>query len=85
MDWTALVGGQRIAAGLQPFAGRVSLRPYWLSVPRLMRWIAEATGEVRGMRGCPSFTTPSSAQSCILMYWSPARHRMSHYGVGSTY
>lgn len=25
MDWTALVGGQRIAAGLQPFAGRVSL------------------------------------------------------------
>lgn len=24
MDWTALVGGQRIAAGLQPFAGRVS-------------------------------------------------------------
>ena len=25
MDWTALVAGQRIAAGLQPFAGRVSL------------------------------------------------------------
>jgi hypothetical protein len=24
MDWTALVGGERIAAGLQPFAGRVS-------------------------------------------------------------
>jgi hypothetical protein len=24
MDWTALVAGQRIAAGLQPFAGRVS-------------------------------------------------------------
>lgn len=24
MDWTALVGGQRIAAGLQPFEGRVS-------------------------------------------------------------
>lgn len=25
MDWTALVGGQRIAAGLQPFVGRVCL------------------------------------------------------------
>lgn len=24
MDWTALVGGQRIAAGLAPFKGRVS-------------------------------------------------------------
>jgi hypothetical protein len=24
MDWTALVGGERIAAGLQPFAGKVS-------------------------------------------------------------
>lgn len=24
MDWTALVGGQRISAGLQPFKGRVS-------------------------------------------------------------
>jgi hypothetical protein len=24
MDWTALVGGQRIAAGLAPFAGKVS-------------------------------------------------------------
>lgn len=23
MDWTALVGGQRISAGLQPFAGKV--------------------------------------------------------------
>lgn len=26
LDWTALVGGQRIAAGLQPFQGRVSWR-----------------------------------------------------------
>ncbi len=26
MDWTALVGGQRIAAGLEPFVGRVSER-----------------------------------------------------------
>ena len=24
MDWTALVGGERISAGLAPFAGRVS-------------------------------------------------------------
>ncbi|ORY26073.1 6-phosphogluconate dehydrogenase [Naematelia encephala] len=28
MDWTALVGGQRIAAGLQPFAGRSRLERY---------------------------------------------------------
>ncbi|GFZ43010.1 hypothetical protein JCM24511_00728 [Saitozyma sp. JCM 24511] len=28
MDWTALVGGERIAAGLQPFAGRVRLERY---------------------------------------------------------
>ncbi|KAK6906995.1 hypothetical protein L486_04282 [Kwoniella mangroviensis CBS 10435] len=28
MDWTALVGGQRIAAGLKPFAGRVRLEKY---------------------------------------------------------
>lgn len=27
MDWTALVGGQRISAGLQPFKGRVSPSP----------------------------------------------------------
>jgi len=25
MDWTALVGGERISAGLQPFGSRVSL------------------------------------------------------------
>lgn len=24
MDWTALVGGERISAGLQPFGSRVS-------------------------------------------------------------
>lgn len=24
MDWTALVGGERISAGLEPFAGKVS-------------------------------------------------------------
>lgn len=29
MDWTALVGGQRIAAGLEPFAGKTHLEPYW--------------------------------------------------------
>ncbi|KAI9632222.1 NAD binding domain of 6-phosphogluconate dehydrogenase-domain-containing protein [Dioszegia hungarica] len=29
MDWTALVGGQRIAAGLQPFAGRSKLERYY--------------------------------------------------------
>ncbi|OCF34094.1 hypothetical protein I316_04041 [Kwoniella heveanensis BCC8398] len=28
MDWTALVGGQRIAAGLKPFAGRSRLERY---------------------------------------------------------
>lgn len=26
MDWTALVGGQRISAGLQPFAGKVGCK-----------------------------------------------------------
>jgi hypothetical protein len=26
MDWTALVGGERISAGLPPFAGKVSER-----------------------------------------------------------
>jgi hypothetical protein len=31
MDWTALVGGERISAGLQPFGSRVSLPclPIW--------------------------------------------------------
>lgn len=29
MDWTALVGGQRIAAGLQPFVGRRKLERYY--------------------------------------------------------
>ncbi|KAL7419915.1 hypothetical protein Q5752_005832 [Cryptotrichosporon argae] len=28
MDWAALVGGQRIAAGLAPFAGKTRLEPY---------------------------------------------------------
>lgn len=28
MDWTALVGGERIAAGLQPFAGKTHLEPW---------------------------------------------------------
>ncbi|KAK8861212.1 hypothetical protein IAR55_002031 [Kwoniella newhampshirensis] len=28
MDWTALVGGQRIAAGLKPFAGKTRLERY---------------------------------------------------------
>ncbi|TYJ53496.1 hypothetical protein B9479_005882 [Cryptococcus floricola] len=28
MDWTALVGGQRISAGLEPFAGKVRLEKY---------------------------------------------------------
>ncbi|OWZ62491.1 hypothetical protein AYX14_06795 [Cryptococcus neoformans] len=28
MDWTALVGGQRISAGLQPFAGKMRLEKY---------------------------------------------------------
>ena len=31
LDWTALVGGQRIAAGLHPFKGRVSIYPAEMS------------------------------------------------------
>lgn len=41
MDWTALVGGQRISAGLQPFKGRVSRG----------RGEAEAKAEPRRSRG----------------------------------
>jgi hypothetical protein len=42
MDWTALVGGQRISAGLQPFKGRVSL-----TRPRRSRGRGEAAVEAK--------------------------------------
>lgn len=58
LDWTALVGGQRIAAGLQPFAGRVS---------RSLR--SEARRGVRTAADDPQRRTADAFQTKLQRYY----------------
>lgn len=77
MDWTALVGGQRISAGLQPFAGKVGCKSIELCLflGYSCWWIlpADAFGEVRGINSTetmPPFVVENietTCQSCDVL------------------